>query len=1241
MLEMLLGAITALGTAGAQNVLTSAGESAVKHFKDSHAWKKLIVGTGDFFIKNEREENSFFEDLELVLSKDNLCQIAKDLKTEDGYLLKQRLYKSLMQLMNKYEIPYEVAESYTMRIIYAILEQLKSVDPIKYEHYFLQEWREEQERNFQELQKRLEKMTNDIAIFSQEEMTILSSGQMDLNLRKSTQNPQIGIEFFTVDDQRFQEEFEERRHEELVYVRGRSREETIYCILNELWRLDEKRPIYVVKSLDSWNKLHILKSDNNIYIPWFYADEIIAIENNTNIFVLEENTPAFNRNVIEMRPRTRNTLLKCLNDAGMEYDKAYTLLKDTHGLYIPMKKKLFRGECLKLPAWLGKIGDRVKKICLLIGGWEETDGDKLIIESLYGDTYEHFLETVLPFTKGEEPFLCVIKHNGMVAYCLASTENTWSYLDVSMNEKIWELFIEAVLEVFNESENLFTYDSREKLMAQFKGERLFWSETLRKGMLKTLMMKGAYEKDCDTQLVLDRLVEQIFGCVKNEKQWIYISEFWLELCEIAPTVVLERLHKEIEEDTGLLELFQNQTSDFIFGRNAYINILWGIEQFLVQKDYFWMAFRWLLKLDSMGYEFKSNSPKDILSKVFCTWLNFSTLQTAKEKIIAAKKTFELDYCNAWYHLYAAIDNKGRSMIGELYYPKYREHEILRTTTMGEMRDTYLGYLDLLIKHMDFSVEHWEKMLHLSTELPEDLKDDVFDQLLYEIHQMSDDEVMIIKNSLRSLIYRHSYFSSSSWTMSKDKVCEYEELLNRIHINTPEYEYSYLFLRNGDYPLLHPVPYDKEGEREDNENATQEVIQEKLKEFQDNGYSIAILAKICAREPYNTLGTSLAKYWNDGKWNFNTFKELLTVQESGAIAIDYLAGTECGGELSYSNIIAELSNLGCSDELLAKIYRVEATKTKEVPIVTNSPESIKKEFWKACIFCEECNFFWAIEECKKYAVLDVYLDQLHQIHYRKPLAAEVIFACLENIEEMPRSLGNQMTGYHVEQLLSVLQEAYMDKPNKCMRIAHLEILFMNLLDWKNMKCFRHIIKQSPELMAQIVSVVFKHDHGKSEKLAIDEAYVQNMYTIYDKAQFCPAEREGEVPEDQLEQWVVKYRDLLIQNDQESMIGITLGRLFSFAPIGDDGHEPCDSVRKMIEKFGDEKMISHYQTAVYNRRGVYSPSAGREELRIAEEFKANAKYLEPHYPKTAKIFYGLYETYKQLSETERKEAEYGWH
>lgn len=85
MLELLLDAIAALGSVEAQNVLTSAGESAVKNYKESRAWKKLIVGTGEFFIKNEQEENSFFEDLAHVLTKENLAQIAKDLKSEAGY----------------------------------------------------------------------------------------------------------------------------------------------------------------------------------------------------------------------------------------------------------------------------------------------------------------------------------------------------------------------------------------------------------------------------------------------------------------------------------------------------------------------------------------------------------------------------------------------------------------------------------------------------------------------------------------------------------------------------------------------------------------------------------------------------------------------------------------------------------------------------------------------------------------------------------------------------------------------------------------------------------------------------------------------------------------------------------------------------------------------------------------------------------------------------------------------------
>ena len=94
--------------------------------------------------------------------------------------------------------------------------------------------------------------------------------------------------------------------------------------------------------------------------------------------------------------------------------------------------------------------------------------------------------------------------------------------------------------MINESENLFTYDSNERLLAQFKGERLFWSGTIRKGMLKTLLIKEAYQNDGETQLALNKLVEDILKYVKTENQWIYISRFWQELCEISSVAVTHR-----------------------------------------------------------------------------------------------------------------------------------------------------------------------------------------------------------------------------------------------------------------------------------------------------------------------------------------------------------------------------------------------------------------------------------------------------------------------------------------------------------------------------------------------------------------------------------------------------------------------------------------------------------------------------------------------------------------------------
>ena len=69
-----------------------------------------------------------------------------------------------------------------------------------------------------------------------------------------------------------------------------------------------------------------------------------------------------------------------------------------------------------------------------------------------------------------------------------------------------------------------------------------------------------------------------------------------------------------------------------------------------------------------------------------------------------------------------------------------------------------------------------------------------------------------------------------------------------------------------------------------------------------------------------------------------------------------------------------------------------------------------------------------------------------------------------------------------------------------------------------------------------------------------------------------------------------------------------------------------------------MINSYQVAVFNRRGGFSPSAGKTELKMALDFKDNAEYLNPDYPKTARIFYNLYKDYKSCNISYENDLKY---
>lgn len=1222
------------------DLVVSAAGRVINKTNSVHSWKQLFVNCGKFFCEYEKNADQIFDDLSVALSSQNMAKLAAELDSENGYEIKDKLFNYILSLLHQYEVPEDVALSYASGITNEIINGISVIAPEKYDRYFLNDWREEDKSYLQSLSLKIEKINTALTTFNERKINVYSANDFDIELKRKTINPKIGIDFFEIDDDRFKTAFSEKIHDNKICVRGRFVEETIYCILNELWRIREPRAVFVVQSEEDWGHLRSIEQEGNIYIPNFVADEIVPIDNNTNIFIYTDDIPAFSNEIIELRPRTYETISKCLIRAGMEINKANVLVAETHGLYVAMKKKLFNGQLLKIPLWISGLDNKIKKTCLLLGQWTECEGDIAVVENLSGMKYAEFVDKLMPYTKGEDPFIHVMSRRGTKSYYLSSVENTWEYFQVSISDEIWGTFVELFLDVLNEHEKIFTYGQGELILAQFSGERLFWSSVIRKGMLKTLLIKAGYKQHEECQEYLDEIVERILSFIDNSEKWKYISEFFVEICEIAPEVTLKRLFAELDTSTGLMDLFENQNSDFIMGKNHYIKILFGIEEFLLQKEFATDAYIWLLKLDDKNFEFKSNSPANEFAKILCPWHNFSVFRSAVEKIKLAELAFKYSK-NAWQIIYKNLPKSHQNILGTLNAPKYRECVQDDDTTNEEFHSSVSGYLHLLLKHTEFKPERWIDLIKYSDEVDESIRNKIIESFLCESAQMMDSEIIQVKDSIRKLIYRHRYFASASWAMPEKEIMVYEQLLNEIHATNPEYEFLYLFKPKNGSPLLHPVPYDVENKQISNEDSVKRLLEVKIAEFKEKRYDLSLLAELCSAVENSSLGHALAKYWDGVKFDTQVFITLLKAQKSGSMAIDYYSGFASQTfELFHTVMEIALKNK-VEIGIITAIYRVEAWFSKELPRIAEAEDSVKREFWKHEVIQVNYDTAWCVEECKLYGTLNSYISILYFMYHNNDISIEKLYYYLDGIEKMEINQSGGDFQYYLEELLKPLQDTYMNDSSKCARIAKIEMIFFHYLDWNNMKCLKKSINQDPQILADLISIVFKKDHGVWRELSEkEENRISNFYNLYYKMEFCPTETNGEIKRDELDVWIKQFNEYLKENDQMTLFGMVTGRLFAFSPVGQDKHMPCEAVREMIEIYSDQNMQQEYRATIYNRRGVHSPSAGKEEQKIAERFQNNAEYLSLNgYPKTAKIYYDLARSFFHKSAVEREDAENG--
>ena len=495
--------------------------------KENYKWQKLFVSTGDFFVNNPDVLVKFEDDLYSVFSKDNLIRIAKRLKDKNGYDFSQLLHNELYDLMVSYEIPIMETETYIHHFMQVIITYLEENDSDKALEMFLGDMRKEIGTYFAALESKLELVLNQISNLNKEKITTYSIADIDAQIRRETKYKGMGLDFFKLDDEQFESKFQNSLNDTKVYVVGKSREETTYRILNELKNKNSKRITLVVKSEKEWNKLQHSNLSGNILVPFFYADRIVAIPNNTNIFIYGEDEPCYTQNKLILRKRTKRNIIDSLEELGIDANEAYKMVDNTHGLYVPLKKKLFNGAMYDKPDWVEDHSD-VVIAALLCGKWTEATGDVLVFEELSGKAYSDCKKELGKYLHRENPYIVSNNSYRWSNMQLASVEDAWEELDLYINDEMWDKFISLFYEVLIESEPIFEYPFEKHFEASIYAKKPEWSPTLKKGMIRTLIMRAYYRGHEENQKQIDNIVAKVLDTITSKEIFNILQQTFID-----------------------------------------------------------------------------------------------------------------------------------------------------------------------------------------------------------------------------------------------------------------------------------------------------------------------------------------------------------------------------------------------------------------------------------------------------------------------------------------------------------------------------------------------------------------------------------------------------------------------------------------------------------------------------------------------------------------------------------------
>ena len=818
--------------------------------------------------------------------------------------------------------------------------------------------------------------------------------------------------------------------------------------------------------------------------------------------------------------------------------------------------------------------------------------------------------------------------------------DSWHALGNLITDDDLDRLEETAVTVLGERDPQFDLPIEERYAAAIHDKTLKHSSLLRSGLAETLALIGSrpeFLSSCSRHKAENTANSVVRRLLRNAswERWGSLNSLLPLLAEAAPDEFLKAVESALKNlnDTPFHEVFAQEGSGGFDGGTYISGLLWALEGLAWNPKYLSQVAVILADLGSIdpGGQWTSR-PANSLADIFLPW-HVQTVAPLEGRKNVVETVLREQPLVGWNLLLSLLPHSHRSTSG-CHRPTWREYiprDWKNSVLLSEYWEQITAYTELAIDLAKKDTEKLGKLINRLSDLPEPAQESLLLHLTSEeVVALPEAERLPIWEKLESLVRHHRRFADADWALPEEVVKNIEETANALVPQTPELKYHYLF-SDRDFDL-----FDEESDYDEQRKRLDEARQAAVKTiFEAGGLPTALAFAQSVSAPHEVgraLGVIAPKEVEDELLpsQLNTENETMRQVVASFVWTRYR-------ELKWTWVDAVLERNWNVEQKAAFLMLLPFEEKVWNRVATHLGKENEKLYWQETEVGFGHDLTIAVQKLLEYgrataAVECISRTARYDDQFDVSLATKALLAVLE-----APSAPDQLDHHTTVELIKRLQKSPDADQDALFKIEWNFLPWLDQFSSGSPITLEKHLASDPAFFAEVVQIVFCSKNDKEEDVEPNEQKQnlwRNAYQLLTEWVKCPGTLpDGTLDVDAFNDWINVARRITEETGHWDVAQTQIGHILTHASDDPDGLWIHEAVATVLNFRDTEEMRSGFITELFNRRGVHSYTAGREERKLTRLNRQKAKALDSKgYSRFAAAVREFAEGYERQAERE---------